>query len=107
MRSRQLTFQFPLVAAVLLAFATSAWSAPTLTFVPATIQFPGSSSTAARGINNNGDIVGSYTCAKSLANPCTGITPGSHGFLLLAGTTNYLRIDVPEAGVTGSLPRAI
>lgn len=107
MRSRQLRFQFPLFASVLLAYATSAWSAPTQTFVPATIQFPGSTSTAARGINNNGDIVGSYSCAKSLANPCTGITPGAHGFLLLAGSTNYLRIDVPQAGVTGTLPRAI
>ena len=107
MRSRQLRFQFLLVAAVLLAYVATAWSAPTQTFVPATIQVPGSTSTAARGINNNGDIVGSYNCAKSATNPCTGITPGNHGFLLLTGTSTILPVDVPTAGVTGTLPRAI
>jgi uncharacterized membrane protein len=49
----------------------------------------------ARGINNSGDIVGTYVCATACVNPLTGETsiPGQHGFLLQDGV--YTRIDVP------------
>ena len=90
-----------------LSCRTMAQATTTDTFVPTTIQFPGSTSTTARGINSNADIVGSYTCAKNPSHPCTGITPGTHGFLILAGTTIYLPIDVPQVGVTATLPRSI
>jgi uncharacterized membrane protein len=74
---------------------TTAWAASTETFVPTTIHYPGSTSTAARGINNSGDIVGTYVCATACINPLTGeaSTPGQHGFLLQDGV--YTRIDVP------------
>jgi hypothetical protein len=88
-----------------LSYSTMAQSTATETFVPTTIQYPGSTTTTARGINSNGDIVGSYSCVKNPSHPCTGITPGSHGFLILADTTVYLPIDVPQAGAT--LPRSI
>jgi len=107
MQTRHIKFLSLTIAAVVFVYAASAWAAPTETFVPTTIQFPGSTSTAARGINNNGDIVGSYTCAKTATNPCTGITAGIHGFLLLAGTSAALPIDVPAAGAVNTLPRAI
>lgn len=103
-----------LASVVLILFAyeeaprsLAAPAATTITFAPDTIQYPGSTSTAARGINSNGDIAGSYACAKNLTHLCAGITPGTHGFLLLAGTADYLPIDVPQAGVTATLPRGI
>ena len=83
----------------------STTAATTETFVPTTIQYPGSTSTAARGINNSGDIVGTYTCAVACINPVTGetSTPGTHGFLLQDGV--YTRIDVP--GGTATVARGI
>jgi hypothetical protein len=90
-----------------LSCITTAQPTTTVTFVPTTIQYPGSTNTVARGINSNGDIVGSYACVKNPSHSCTGITPGNHGFLILAGTTIYLPIDVPQAGVTATLPRSI
>ena len=90
-----------------LSYRTTVQATTTETFVPTTIQYPGSTNTVARGINSNGDIVGSYACVKNPSHSCTGITPGNHGFLILAGTTMYLPIDVPQAGVTATLPRSI
>jgi probable HAF family extracellular repeat protein len=88
-----------------LAVGGVATAATTETFVPTTIQYPGSSSTAARGINNSGEIVGTYSC--SVAAGCTLAgeegTPGSHGFLLKDGF--YTRIDVP--GGTNTVARGI
>src|SRR5262249_36848155 len=67
-------------------------SPATLTFAPDIVlnySNPASGVTATttvgRGINSNGDIVGSYMCVKNATHPCTGITSGNHGFLLLAG----------------------
>ncbi len=57
-----------------------------------TIDFPGSSYTEPRGINDSGQIVGFFREA----------TPGpSHGFLLSGGT--FTRIDKPGAGATQAL----
>jgi uncharacterized membrane protein len=105
-----ITLPFPkctaaIAAALLLVGATTTWSATTETFVPTVIQYPGSTSTIARGINNSGDIVGTYTCAVACINPVTGetSTPGTHGFLLQDGV--YTRIDVP--GGTATVARGI
>src|SRR2546429_1760248 len=49
-----------------------------------TIDVPGASSTQAKGINPEGDIVGEYSNAT-----------GTHGFLLSKG--NFTTIDVPGA----------
>src|SRR5205809_7972414 len=94
-----------LVTAALLVGVPAAWAATTETFVPTVIQYPGSTSTVARGINNSGDIVGTYTCAVACINPVTGesSTAGTHGFLLQDGV--YTRIDVP--GGTGTIARGI
>jgi uncharacterized membrane protein len=96
------------VVAVLLLFAggTRAFAIMTQTFVPTAINYPGATSTQARGINNPGEVVGTYTCSASCTNPITGevSTPGvSHGFLLEHGL--YTRIDVPGASQT--IPRGI
>ena len=94
-----------LAVVMLLVCVSAAWAAKTETFVPTTIQYPGSTSTAARGINKSGDIVGTYVCAAACVNPMTGETspPGTHGFLLQDGV--YTRIDVP--GGTGTVARGI
>src|SRR5213080_4151127 len=94
-----------LVTAVLLVGVPAARAATTETFVPTTIQYPGSTSTAARGINNSGEIVGTYSCAAACINPLTGetSTAGTHGFLLQDGV--YTRIDVPGGAAT--TPRGI
>jgi len=63
-----------LAVAMFLACVSAAWAAKTETFVPTIIQYPGSTSTAARGINNSGDIVGTYVCAAACINPVTGET---------------------------------
>src|SRR6266481_3727134 len=52
-----------------------------------TIDVPGASSTQAKGINPEGDIVGEYSNAT-----------GTHGFLLSKG--NFTTIDVPGASIT-------
>src|SRR6266446_6292223 len=94
-----------LAVVMLLVCVSAAWAAKTETFVPTTIQYPGSTSTTARGINKSGDIVGTYVCAAACVNPMTGETspPGTHGFLLQDGV--YTRIDVP--GGTGTVARGI
>src|SRR5438105_12648576 len=91
-----------LAVAMSLVSVSAAWAAKTETFVPTTIQYPGSTSTGARGINNKDDIVGTYVCAAACVNPVTGetSTPGTHGFLLRDGV--YPGIDVP--GGTGTDP---
>ena len=93
------------VTAMLVPCARTASAATTETFVPTTIQYPGSTATAARGINNSGEIVGTYSCATACVNPVTGetSTPGTHGFLLQDGV--YTRLDVP--GGTGTTARGI
>ena len=69
------------------------------------IDFPGASTTSARGINNSGDIVGTYLCSVAAGCTLTGpaASAGSHGFLLQDGV--YTRIDVP--GGTGTVARGI
>jgi uncharacterized membrane protein len=59
----------------------------------------------ARGINNSGDIVGTYACSPAAGCTLTGAsaTAGSHGFLLQDGV--YTRIDVP--GGANTLARGI
>jgi probable HAF family extracellular repeat protein len=59
-----------------------------------TIDVPGSTSTSASGINNSGQIVGSYDVAGPY---------NSHGFLLDSG--NYTTLDVP--GSTGTYATGI
>jgi uncharacterized membrane protein len=100
-------FAVVLAAAVLFISVATAGAATTETFVPTTIHYPGSTSTAARGINNSGDIVGTYSCAAACINPLTGeaSTAGTHGFLLQDGV--YTRIDVPAAGRTATTARGI
>ena len=74
--------------------------------VPAQVlDYPGATSTQARGINNPGDVVGTFVCAAPCTNPLTGelSTAGTHGFLLQNGV--YSRIDVPGASAT--IPRGI
>ena len=89
----------------LLQTAGSVRAATTETFVPTMIDFPGASTTIARGINNSGDIVGTYLCSVSAGCTLTesAASAGSHGFLLQDGV--YTRIDVP--GGTGTVARGI
>ena len=91
--------------AMLVVGVRAAPAAKTETFVPTTIRYPGSTSTAARGLNNSGDIVGTYACATACVNPMTGetSTAGTHGFLLEDRV--YTRIDVP--GGTATVARGI
>jgi hypothetical protein len=107
MRSRPSRSRVVLVAAMLLACVATASAASTERFVPTTVHYPGSTSTAARGINNSGDIVGTYACAAACINPLTGevSAAGIHGFLLQDGV--YTRIDVPAAGRTQTIARGI
>lgn len=111
MRSRLIRFHFAGISvAALLVLGAIAVPAIAETFVPTTISYPGSTSTAARGINNRGDIVGTYSCAA----PCT---PGAHGFLLQRGANTPKPIDVPATAipagcsqpctVTATIPRGI
>jgi len=108
MKLRRLTGTRLLCGAIcfgLLQIAGSVRAATTETFVPTMIQFPGSSTTVARGINNSGDVVGTYLCSAAAGCTLTGPagSAGSHGFLLQDGV--YTRIDVP--GGTGTLARGI
>ena len=112
MRSGSTRFQFSgftgvLVAAMLLSCVATASAASTERFVPTTVHYPGSTSTAARGINNSGDIVGTYACAAACINPLTGevSAAGTHGFLLQDGI--YTRLDVPAVGRTQTIARGI
>jgi hypothetical protein len=61
-----------------------------------TIVFPGATSTSARGINNSGDIVGSYLSVDGIW----------HGFLRDSGG-NFTTIDYPGASDIWTLPYAI
>ncbi|PYR24832.1 MAG: hypothetical protein DMF92_21745, partial [Acidobacteria bacterium] len=92
---------------MLLACAATASAATTETFVPTTVHYPGSTSTAARGINDSRDIVGTYFCAAPCVNPQTAevSAAGTHGFLLQDGV--YTRIDVPAEGRTATTARGI
>lgn len=110
MRARPVRFPVPTFAAAfgaatLLVCVSTTQAATTETFVPATIHYPGSTSTSARGINNRGDIVGTFSCAAACTNPLTGETSaaGGHGFLLRDGV--YTRIDVPAGA--GTTPRGV
>jgi hypothetical protein len=109
MHSRAITFDLPrfgvALAAVMLFVGGAAGAATTETFVPTAIQYPGSSFTSARGINNSGDIVGNYICSPAAGCTLTGEAgaAGSHGFLLQDGV--YTRIDVP--GGTNTNARGI
>ena len=109
MLSRLIRFRYPrlaaLAVAVFLVCVATAWPATTETFVPTIVQYPGSTSTVARGINNRGDIVGTYVCAVACINPVTGetSTAGTHGFLLHDDA--FTRIDVP--GGTATVARGI
>src|SRR5437867_13306849 len=78
------------VIAVLLLFVTAALSPPTTAdYTFTTISVPGSSSTFARGINKNHQVVGQYSV-------CCPVT--IHGFLLSDGT--FSTIDVPGTALT-------
>ena len=112
MRSHLINFRFArfatvLAFAILLVWVAKAWAATTEVFVPTTIHYPGSTSTAARGINNSGGIAGTYVCTAACTNPVTGetSTAGTHGFLLQDGV--YTRIDVPAPGRTATVARGI
>jgi uncharacterized membrane protein len=109
MHSRAIRFDVPRFAvasaAAMLLVGSVAAAATTETFVPTIVQYPGSSSTIGRGINNSGDIVGTYACSPAAGCTLTGAagTAGSHGFLLQDGV--YTRIDVP--GGTNTIARGI
>jgi hypothetical protein len=107
--SRAISFDFSrfvvALAAAMPFVGGVASAATTETLVPTIIQYPGSSLTAARGINNSGDIVGTYACSLAAGCTLTGEAgaAGSHGFLLQDGV--YTRIDVP--GGTNTVARGI
>ena len=109
MHSRAIRFDSPrfgvALAAAMLFVGGVASAATTETFVPTIVQYPGSSSTMARGINNSGDIAGTYDCSLAAGCTLTGEAgaAGSHGFLLQDGV--YTRIDVP--GGTNTVARGI
>ncbi|PYR32400.1 MAG: hypothetical protein DMF92_02240 [Acidobacteria bacterium] len=71
------------------------------------IDYPGATSTVARGINDSGQIVGTYSCSAACTRPDTGevSAAGGHGFLLDNGV--YTRIDVPAAGASATTARGI
>jgi len=98
-------FAVVLCAPVLFASVARASQIQTETFVPVKIDYPGSTSTVARGINNPGNVVGTYFCAAACVNPLTGETSaaGTHGFLLQDGV--FTRVDVP--GGTATVARGI
>ena len=105
MGSRSPLFVAVLSIIVLLICAATASAITTQTFVPTTINYPGATSTQARGINNPGEVVGTYVCTSPCTNPITGevSTAGTHGFLLQGRI--FTRIDVPGASAT--IPRGI
>ena len=55
-----------LIFALALIFATTAASAPTLTFKFTKVNVPGAAATLLGGINNNGVIVGEYEDKQSV-----------------------------------------
>ena len=52
-------------------------------------QFPGATSTSAAGINNRGEIVGSYTDSS-----------GTHGFIFANGVFTRFDVSFPSINVT-------
>ena len=72
---------------VVAAFASSVSAAP-YTFT--TLNVPGASETQAFGINNAGQVVGTFANSGS----------GSHGFINTGGT--FTTLDVPGASGTGA-----
>ena len=103
MRSRWLRF----LSVVLIVGGVTTASAITNQSITPTmvLNYPGATSTQARGINNPGEIVGTFVCAAACTNPLTGqvSTAGTHGFLLQNGV--YTQLDVP--GASGTTPRGI
>jgi len=94
------------VPLVLLFSVTTTSAVTNQSIVPELVlNYPGATSTQARGINNPGEIVGTYMCAAACANPLTGeiSVAGTHGFLFQNGV--YSRLDVPGASQT--IPRGI
>ena len=81
MRSRWLRF----LSVVLIVGGVTTASAITNQSITPTmvLNYPGATSTQARGINNPGEIVGTFVCAAACTNPLTGqvSTAGTHGFL--------------------------
>ena len=97
---------FRFVPTVLLFSVTTTSAVTNQSIVPELVlNYPGALSTQARGINNPGEVVGTYTCAAACTNPLTGevSAAGTHGFLLQNGV--YSRLDVPGASQT--IPRGI
>jgi len=94
------------VPLVLLFGVTTTSAVTNQSIAPALVlNYPGATSTQARGINNPGEVVGTYVCAARCTNPLTGedSTAGTHGFLFQNGV--YSRLDVPGASQT--IPRGI
>src|SRR5437588_12876062 len=67
------------------------------TFAP--INVPGATSTEARGINNNGEIVGFYDISSSVGQSMEGRTCPTHGFKLV--NRRYIAVKVPTSFTTG------
>ena len=105
MRLKHAAFVALSAVIVVIVGVTSAEAGPVETFVPISINYPGATSTQARGINTPGEVVGTYVCASACVNPVSGevSSAGTHGFLLQQGL--FTRIDVPGASVT--IPRGI
>jgi uncharacterized membrane protein len=92
------------VVAPFRAGAIEASSAPTqYKYVPLSAPFPGVTSTLGYGINNFGDVVGTY----EINNAPIGYPPDlvQHGFVLKRGT--YTTIDVPFPGATNTVAAGI
>jgi probable HAF family extracellular repeat protein len=85
MGGRNWAFALPAGAIALAVAATAAAQTPSYIFT--TIDVPRASLTAARGINDAGQIVGSFTD-----------NAGTHGFVLSGGS--FTQIDVPGASST-------
>ena len=62
-------------------------------FAPTTINYPGATSTQARGINTPGDVVGTYVCTNTCVNPVSGevSADGTHGLPAAAGSVHAHR----------------
>jgi uncharacterized membrane protein len=99
-----LTAAIATVVAPYRASAIEASSAlPQFKYISLSAPFPGVTSTLGYGINNFGDVVGSYEMNKAP----TGYPPDlvQHGFVLKRGT--YTTIDVPFPGATNTVAAGI
>lgn len=81
-----------MLTAVLLLLSVRMWADPAATV--SQIDAPNASYTDAVGINNRGDIVGSFSDARGL-----------HGFILRNGT--FTTLDFPAQGVAGTVAKGI